>query len=495
MPNVAPNIRGLPSFAKADKNTLVDLLEHYRSLSKEQIRRAVIERNRIDILAFEVLGYEVQPFHLKMLKFQFLHKKSLQLSFRGAGKTTICTIAKAIHYLIKNRNLRIAIASKTKTNAETFLKEIKGHFEHNEKLIDIFGEFYDPRRVGKWDNSEIEVLGRTKHMKESSITCLGVDSAVVSRHYDIHLPDDIIDDSNSRTKHMRGLTHNWWYQSFLPTLEPPDVDIPERGDSHALGTHYHFDDHYEHLKKHELADHHQVIPALDEDDNSPWPSKFPSSHFLELRETMGTILFNAQYQCNTEAMKGEIFSYDDCQELEDKEMPTGGIPFMGVDLAISEGEKNDLFAICVGDFKGRIGTDAVEIYTKYYYEGRIRFSAQTEKIIEVVKEFKPKRLGISAVAYELAQYQELKKRPEMIGTKMIILKPQNDKMSRAWKLTPIFEGGRVFFRKTIHNKLIDQFVLFPNHAHDDGFEAFDNMVSASKARIRRKTRSQEPGVM
>ena len=87
--------------------------------------------------------------------------------------------------------------------------------------------------------------------------------------------------------------------------------------------------------------------ALDDQGRSPWAEKYPPKWFAEKRRKSGLIIFNAQYQCDTEAMKGEIFQYDDCQRVEDSEIPNELRVFMGIDLAISEKEAADKFAVVV----------------------------------------------------------------------------------------------------------------------------------------------------
>jgi predicted phage terminase large subunit-like protein len=69
-----------------------------------------------------------------------------------------------------------------------------------------------------------------------------------------------------------------------------------------------------------------------------------------------------------------------------------------------------------------------------------------------------------------------------------------DKITRAWKLTSIFEEGKVFFRKSQQDLLIEHMVLFPNHRYKDLFDAFDLAVRASRIKNKRK-RAREPGVI
>lgn len=240
-------------------------------------------------------GFEVDRDHL-----------FLRADFTVDHNSTTCTVTRAIFLLLKDPLLRILIASKTAQNAEGFLTEIKNHFENNELLQEIFGAYYDPRKCPKWDNREIIVLPRTvskearARNKEASITCVGVEGTIVSKHYDAIISDDLVDEENSRTQYMRDKAKTWYYQTLLPTLEPPESEIEHRGEHHRLGTRYHYADLYGHLIENELKDHHQVIPALDEHGRSPWPEKYPAKWFTKRRRESGIIIFNAQYQCHSE---------------------------------------------------------------------------------------------------------------------------------------------------------------------------------------------------
>lgn len=486
---VAPILgKGARRLETAERSELVDYYRHCHSMGNEWLRRQILDNNRIDILATAILGYQVKPFHLALLRYQFIHPDSLQLVFRGAGKSTMCTVTKSIHLLLKNPNLRILLASKTTSNAEAFLKEIKGHFEENERLAEIFGLYYDPRLVSKWDTKEIEVLPRSIKTKEASITCAGVEGTIVSKHYDVIIADDLVDEENSRTAHMRDKTRTWYYQTLDPTLEPPDGEVEHRGEYHRLGTRYHFEDLYGHLIANELKKHHLIIPALDEHGRSPWPEKYKPKWFAKKRKKSGIIIFNAQYQCDTEAMKGEVFRYDDCKIVDSSAIPDKLRIFMGIDLAISQKESADHFAIVV------IGVDDNQNrYVLDFYDGQLRFADQTRMIKKFYKRHDPIRVCIETNAYQQAQYQTLKDDDQDI--RLTPVSQDKDKVTRAWKLTPIFEDGRMFFKKggNIH-VFIEQLVLFPSYRYDDLFDGLDLAVRASKMRKKRKRR-KEPGII
>lgn len=480
--------RGL---AVAKRGQLLQLLDESKQIRNEWVRRMVVQHNRIDILAEAVLGYTVAPkLHQRIIVHQASHRKTLTLVYRGAGKTTTGTICKAIHYIVCDPNVRILIASKTAKNAEDFLKEIKGHFEGNERFREIFGDYVGTNR---WDASAIEVRGRSAPAKEPTINTVGVEGAIASKHYDVILADDLVDEENSRTKSQRERMLDWHYKVLLPTLRPPHLDVPYRGDLHYLGTRFHYEDLYGHLMAQqidgsggELKGSTMVIPALNDNGESPWPEMHTPEWFEEKKKTYGLIRYKSQYECNTEAMKGKIFRYDDCEVVEDSKFPKlDQIPtFMGIDLAIGQEEQHDMFAIVV------LGKSSESFWVMEFFEGQLRFKDQTTKILEFAKRWKPARTFIEANAYQKAQYQEVKDANKWINIKPIIT--IKDKTTRAWKLSPIFENHNVKFRPG-QQRLIEHLVLFPEYRYKDLFDAFDLAVQAATARLR-KTRESEPGL-
>lgn len=480
---------GKKRLKRAEKSELIEIYEQSITTGNAWLKKQIVDNDRIDLLATEILGYEVKPLHLALLQFQFSHPENLQLVYRGSGKSTMCTVTKAIHLLLKNPNLRILIASKTTTNAMAFLKEIKTHFAQNEKLIEVFGPYYDPKFTTKWDEKEIEVLPRNKFTKEASITCVGVDGTIVSKHYDVLISDDLVDESNSRTDHMRRKTQTFYYQTLEPTLEAPDPLVPHRGEHHRQGTRFHYDDLYGHLIANELKNHHQIIKALNEKGQSPWPEKHPPEWFLEKLKKSGLIIFGAQYLCDTEAMKGKVFQYDDCQVIEDEDIPQDLQIYMGVDLAIGEKEEHDNFVIVV------IGIDTnYNYYILDFYEGKIRFSVQTKKIRKYYKKWDPIKTLIETNAYQDAQYQNLKDEDRTLRIKP--KKQTKDKITRAWKRSADFDDKRVFFKKTGKSHIaVERLVLFPDaKGSRDFFDALDLAFKAANTKKKRR-RPKEPSLI
>lgn len=481
------------TLANSGRQQLIHLLGQSNEAKNEWIKRMVLDYDRLDILQEMVLGYVCVPaFHRRIIIHQLTHKtRSLTLAYRGGGKTTTGTITKAIHAMLKYRDVKILIASKTAQNSSDFLKEIKQHLESNDKFREIFGDLVG---TSKWDNNSIEIKGRTRPWKEPTIATVGVDGAVASKHWDIIIADDLVDEENSRTEYQREAMKNWYYKVLLPTLRPPDPQQPISGQLHILGTRYHYEDLYGHLtivqpdgSGGDMIGHELVIPALDENDHSPWPEKHSPEWFMEKRQQYGLIRFNSQYQCNTDAMKGQIFRYDDFNFIDETQAKKLGFDeaptYMGVDLAIGEKDQHDMFAIVVQAKKDKLH------YTKDYYEGRLRFADQTAKIIYMAEKHHATRIAVEVNAYQAAQYQELRRqRPDL---NIVPIHTSKDKVSRAWKLAASFESQCHYFSQGM-GKLREHMVLFPGFRLKDLFDAFDLCVLASTRKRRGRT---EPGLL
>lgn len=432
-------------------------LGRLRASRRALLRRAVLVDDRIDILGRLVLGYDLRPFHLDMLAFQGSHPQTLQLAPRGFGKSTVLNITRAIHEVLRNPDVRVLIVSNTQLQAEVFLREVKNHFEHNPLLRAVFGDFVSDQ---KWDVREVIVRPRRSRAKESTLSCVGVGGPVVSRHYDLILADDLIDEESARTEGQRDKVQSSFHQSLMPTLEP-------HGRIHVLGTRYHYQDLYGHLIETDYQDCHQVVRAIGHDGTTPWPEKFTLDWLARRRRAMGTILFNSQYQNDVEAMKGRIFKSEWLRYYEDA--PPGLRVYQGVDLAISQRETADFFAIVT------VGIDKQgDVYVLDALARRLTFRQQTELIAARFRDFDPIRTMVEANAYQAAQVEEL-----MRSTKVRVraVTTTKDKVTRFLKLSALFEAGKVHFRRGQMDDLIEQLLLAPEGAHDDLVDALELAVS------------------
>ncbi|MEM7495570.1 MAG: hypothetical protein AAF471_05455 [Myxococcota bacterium] len=201
--------------------------------------KVAILRGDMDVLA-KMLGLSLQPFHRRILAFckhLYTHRaEGLLLAPRGFGKSSLATVCFALWLMLRDRDIRILIASSTAGKAESFVREIKNHLRTNSQLLALFGDLADE---SCWRRNEISLRGRARKSKEATLTARGWSGAVVGLHFDVHLIDDLVNEDNARTKGQRDKLKDWVHMSLDPTLEPHGCRL-------VTGTRYHPDDFYGH---------------------------------------------------------------------------------------------------------------------------------------------------------------------------------------------------------------------------------------------------------
>lgn len=110
----------------------------------------------------------------------------LVLCSRGSLKTTIIQ-AKIIQDILKDPNIRILIGMEITGNAELMIETIMRHFESNEILRELFGDF-----VGdKWSKKGLVVSKRTQtSLRDPTLAPFGTDKVITGGHFDRCYYDD-----------------------------------------------------------------------------------------------------------------------------------------------------------------------------------------------------------------------------------------------------------------------------------------------------------------
>jgi conserved hypothetical protein len=452
---------------------------------KDKIIKEIILTADFETAYYTVCKYitcrSLQPLHASIIHNVSDNQASMDLAPRGHGKSTIGDVDFCITKVLRNPDIRIMIGSKTQTQASAFLKEIRTHFEQNVNLIRIFGD-WKKSRDNVWNDKEFTVNRRTVIKKEATVSALGASGAVVSKHFDIIIGDDLVGFENARTEAQRKVLKEWFYSSLYPTLEPD-------GEIHILGTRYSPMDLYEDLikSKNYKINVQQAITVKDGQEYSLWESKFSLEKLRSIREEAGLIIFNMQYQNNTELAKGKIFKYKYFKHFEEydidydlnrvrvKVLDSQGVPYwipvriyMGADLAISEDEtsNNDYFVLTV------IGVDKNKnVYVLDYLKERLTFNAQLNAILDYGKNKFPmvERIGVETVQYQKSLAQEIRR---LSLLPVINIQTSKDKVTRAMRRSALFENGKVWFRIGMDD-LEECLLLFPEVDHDDLFDGLD----------------------
>jgi len=444
-----------------------EMLSEWLKILVESAGNETPEMPAPEIFIKNILGYELEWFHEEWLHFQFENKASLILAPRGHGKSTICTVCYPLWKLLRNTDLKILIVSNTQAQACAFLREIRANLESNDWIRDNF-----PDLAGRpWSEDELNLKIRRSISKEANLTAMGVFGPIISKHYDIIILDDIVDEETAMSARQRERLRLWYYKTLLPCLEPD-------GELHIMGTRYHYLDLYGHLINAEFGEHHRIyraIQATESGEQALWENKFSLTLLKAKRRDAGPAIFNSQYQNDVEMMKGAIFRpewilyYSSPGERLEK--------IIGIDLAISEKESGDYFALTVAgrDKRGE------KIFVLDAVRARLSFSKQIKMALNYFEKHNLPDSAVVRVAVESNGFQEAfaqKLREAGLPVKSVVR--VRDKVSRAFQIQARFENGEIFFPKTGSEDLIQELLLFPEAEHDDLFDALEIAVTQFK---------------
>ncbi len=412
----------------------------------------------------ETLGYDCTSFHRRWWEFVRSEPRSLLLAPRGHGKSTIITVAMTIGDLIEDPDMRLLLVSNTRAQAAAFLREIKHHLEGNRRVREICGE---PGGT-PWTETEIGLAGRIVPAKEPAVTATGVGGPIISRHYDVIVLDDVVDEDNARSRLMRDRLGVWYYKELLPTLEPD-------GSLRVIGTRYHRDDLYGRL----MAD---GFPALIERalrgepgaERALWEEKFPLELLRRKREEAGPALFNTQYQNDVSTMDGAVFRPE---WIATRDAPRGGRRFQGVDLAMGSEERHDYFA----------HVTVVERRPGVYHvldvrRARLSFEEQFRAVCSLhgvhdTPEGPVVAVGVEANGYQDALVQRLRSDSPV---PVRAIRQTRDKLARAMTLQGLVETGRLTFPQSGASDLVEELLAFPDGDHDDMVDALEIAVRLAR---------------
>jgi len=490
------------------KDKLIDAVKEADEIQTEIIRRAVMVEDRLDVL-MRLLDLDVRAHHQTYIDFFDRIRKrgkkyGMLLGPRGSGKSTVCDICYVIMRVLQDRQINVLIASRTNDQAKSFLSAVKGNLEKLEKL-GIFGKL-----VGdKWDETTASVYGREPVQKEHTFHIAGADGAVVSKHFEIIICDDLIEEKNAKTETGRETVLHFFYKSLFPCLK-------SGGELRVLGTRYHPEDLYCHLESQDPnfkdtvfimpgvfdKDTGEYVDLVQNDDGSfslpenatTWdPEGFSVDELLARRQGMPHGDFEAQYQNRIEFLRGDYFTSDWFQYYDEdpaalvEELDL--VVWMGVDLAVSQKRSADEFAIVVVG----ITRKTFEIYVLDYIAGRFSFNKQKQHLKDMFDIWDPVRTFVESNAYQAVL--ESTAAEEFPDVRTMPIWTTEDKITRATAFQLYYERGQVFHRKNRSAKLETQLTGFPHVNLKDLFDGLYIAVwGAMRGGRRAGRRKEEPGL-
>lgn len=212
------------------------------------------------------------------------------------SKSTLITVWDTVYKIVRDRDYRTIIVSKTGDFSKLLLRQIEEILTNEElyetserNLIKDFGPF-KPTSNPVWNTEQLVVAGRTRAEKDPTVLALGFGSQIYGRRADEVKFDDVATLENSGNPERVAAMLEWIDKEALSR-------IGKRGRAIWVGTRVSSGDIYVPLGQ---RSGYEVIryPALLDDNTETvlWPEHFPYSQVLIHRSEMKPADFQLVYQ-------------------------------------------------------------------------------------------------------------------------------------------------------------------------------------------------------
>jgi len=408
-------------------------------------------------------------------------KYKLILVPRGSLKSSFFTVGGTIQMIAQNRNVRIAIASATIDRAQSFLSDIKNHLQFNEKLIQRYGQFYDKNL--KWNENEIEVVGRKPGIREPTVVCIAVGSNVVGGHCNHIWWDDLVDDRNVFSREQALKTLDWWEKSqALPDSKG--------GTGTLIGTRWAHFDLYQHIIDNLGDTVDTLIRSAYNQDGSPYFPELLDEQTLEhLKSTMHSKTFSSFYlnhpvDSDTQLVKSHnLHTYPGVCRACGKEhkIPSESrmTKFVGVDPAVSlERDADETAMVSIG-----VDTENT-VWVLWSDNGKYTKQQMIDKMFAIHRDIKPDGMAVETIGQAQMLLEEIHDQEDARNYYLsgLIEVKSRDGLKKSSRLESVlqtkFERNKVIVRNDLTD-LIAQLSTYPSSKHDDLLDALSDAINIS----------------
>lgn len=444
----------------------------------------------------------------KLFRFMFDFGKTIRLgvlnSPRNSFKTTLL-VAKIVHMICCNRNIRILYCTNTHQNALRVSRAVRNHLLNNELLIRTFGAFGNVKgdeESETWRQDYFYVMGRTTNAVEPTLTVSSVGITKVGNHYDVIIVDDGCDLENTRTADSIQGTIRWF--AFLGSLRDKKSSYGPGGVILDVGTRYAEGDLHGWLlgegkpkdspyrKYTALVLQAMKDPKWDEERQCFIDPKlnFPAVLTLSLLEEErmnGAAYFSGQYQNDPTSAEDAIFKRHWFRVVPAYDLPRELRYYIFTDFAFEVDETNDRTAIWV------VGLDWERTAWVIDFDvGRWALFERVNKVVVLADKYKVEKIAIEKVNSNEGIRAELERQRKLKRLRFSIEdiegRSTETKQRRIINsLQPRFEGKRIWFiARDVDDmigvkpefltfnaqgqpigEIVDEFAKFPRAIHDD----------------------------
>ena len=403
---------------------------------------------------------------------------TLNLWFRGSGKTSIITHGMTIWNIMQNPEITIGICSWSRRAAVDIVKAIKTELESNELLKSLYPDvLYDnPESESvRWTEEKGLVVRRKSNKREATVEGTGLDTQATGRHWDILVYDDIVSVNNVTSNEVIQNTTNALLTSFNL--------VSSNGKKRFIGTRYHAVDTYDYLIKNKIVKT-RIYPATIDGTPDGEPCEIITKEQLdEKRREMSPFIFSAQMLLNPVSdderrFNPNLFQYYDKQSIDKL---TKNV-YITVDAATSKKKNSDYTAMAV------MAVDSLDnVYLLDLVKDKLSLDERKKKLFSLVLKYKPLAVGYERYALMSdTDYIRKCQEQENIRFPIVELGGKLSKIERVDRFVPTFVNKKFYLPESLEyrdyegishdliQELKYEMINFPR-GHDDCIDAISRI--------------------
>jgi predicted phage terminase large subunit-like protein len=182
------------------------------------------------------------------------------------------------------------------------------------------------------------------------------------------------------------------------------------------------------------------------------------------RNELPSLVFQQEFLAEFIDVQGALVKREHLTHVPSDRVPSGLRYGMGVDLAISKSETADYTAIVVVGYDPESGRR----YVVDVWRGKVSFHEVVDTVKQYAAKWKPQRINIEAVQYQVAVVQELLRKTSL---PVKAIKPDRDKVTRFHAVLARYEQLLVTHVTNLDPHFERELLSFPISDHDDMVDA------------------------
>lgn len=433
---------------------------------------------------------------------------------RGHAKTAWISNIFALHQVVYRHKRYIVVFSETTDVAGDFISWGRFQLKLNDKLREDYGELLHVKpSMNELDNKYEYITSSGTKVEAKGLGTQTRGLRFGNTRPDLFILDDLESKESTNTPELIEKSKSWFREEMLPAMSKEGICvylgtilcygsllhyvIEERRDFEsrkfaAIETYAKNDELWREWRRIYRSDDKQAGSKAEafyrenekemlEGTKILWPGYWTYYELIVKKEENGIKAFNQEYQNNPtdeerQIFKPEQFTWFSPEDLEGKNLEYYG----GIDIAM--GKKKGDYSVIATIAKN---VDTGVCYLIDAYMDRVHPDVLIDKTIEYTLKYQYDSLAVEAqfaqefIAEKMAD--ELQRHGYPGHTRIKQIKQRTRKELRIEAMLPDIQNGRLRFNRDLDTAMLDQFEMYPMHAHDDFPDAVQMAYAAARS--------------